>query len=222
MAKTSTANKLTAAVRTETGKGASRRARRNGKVPAVLYGHGSDPQHLELDAHDLSAVLRHSGTNAVLTLDINGKEQLALTKALEIHPIRRNIQHADLLVVRRGEKVTVEVNVVVEGEAVPGTLVTQDANTITIEADVQSIPEHLTVSVEGADIGTQFTAGSITLPSGVNLISDPETLVVNVVAAPTAEELEGEGAGEAAEEPAGEAAEGEGEAAEEASAEESE
>jgi large subunit ribosomal protein L25 len=206
MAKTSTANKLTAAVRTETGKGASRRARRNGKVPAVLYGHGSDPQHLELDAHDFSAVLRHSGTNAVLTLDIDGKEQLALTKALAVHPIRRSIQHADLLVVRRGEKVTVEVNVVVEGEAVPGTLVTQDANAITVEADVQSIPDHLTVSVEGAEIGTQFTAGSITLPSGVTLISDPDTLVVNVVAAPTAEELEGEGAGEA-EEAEGEAIE---------------
>ena len=120
MAKNAT-NNLTAAVRTETGKGASRRARRLGKVPAVLYGHGADPQHLELDAHDFSAVLRHSGTNAVLTLDIEGKEQLALTKSLEIHPIRRNIQHADLLVVRRGEKVTVEVNVVVEGEAAYGT-----------------------------------------------------------------------------------------------------
>lgn len=227
MAKTSTANKLAAAVRSETGKGASRRARREGKVPAVLYGHGSDPQHLELDAHDFSAVLRHSGTNAVLTLDIEGKEQLALTKALEIHPIRRSIQHADLLVVRRGEKVTVEVNVVVEGDAAYGTLVTQDANTITIEADVQSIPDHLTVSVEGAEIGTQFAAGSITLPSGVNLISDPDTLVVNVVAAPTAEDLEAEGAGEAAEAAEGEAAEaaegeGEGEGAEEAPAEESE
>ena len=199
MAKTSTANKLTAAVRTETGKGASRRARRNGKVPAVLYGHGSDPQHLELDAHDFSAVLRHSGTNAVLTLDIDGKEQLALTKSLEIHPIRRNIQHADLLVVRRGEKVTVEVNVIVEGEAIPGTMVTQDSNTVEIEADVQAIPEQLVVSVEGADIGTQFAAGSITLPDGVSLISDPEMLVVNVVAAPTAEDLESEGAGEAAE-----------------------
>ena len=222
MAKTSTANKLTAAVRTETGKGASRRARRNGKVPAVLYGHGSDPQHVELDAHDFAAVLRHSGTNAVLTLDIEGKEQLALTKALEIHPIRRSIQHADLLVVRRGEKVHVEVNVVVEGEAAPDTLVTQDSNTIEIEAEALSIPDQLTVSVEGAEIGTQFTAGAITLPSGVSLISDPETLVVNVVAAPTAEEMEGEGAGEAAE-AAGEApAEGEGEAAEEAPAEESE
>jgi large subunit ribosomal protein L25 len=203
------ANNLTASVRTETGKGASRRARRNGKVPAVLYGHGSDPQHLELDGRDFSAVLRHSGTNAVLTLDIDGKEQLALTKALDIHPIRRSIQHADLLVVRRGEKVTVEVNVVVEGEAIPGTLVTQDTNTIEIEADVQAIPDHLTVSVEGADIGTQFTASSITLPSGVSLVSDPETLVVNVVAAPTAEEMEGEAAGE-------EAAVAEGEAAEEA------
>jgi large subunit ribosomal protein L25 len=227
MAKTSTANNLVAQVRTETGKGASRRARREGKVPAVLYGHGADPQHLELDAHDFSAVLRNSGTNAVLTLDIEGKEQLALTKSLEIHPIRRNIQHADLLVVRRGEKVTVEVNVVVEGEAAYGTLVTQDANTITIEADVQSIPDHLTVSVEGAEIGTQFAAASITLPSGVTLVSDPETLVVNVVAAPTAEDLESEGAGEVAEAEEGEGedaaeGEGEGEAGEAAPAEASE
>jgi large subunit ribosomal protein L25 len=222
MAKTSTANKLTAAVRSETGKGASRRARRKGKVPAVLYGHGSDPQHLELDAHDFSAVLRHSGTNAVLTLDIEGKEQLALTKALEIHPIRRNIQHADLLVVRRGEKVTVEVNVIIEGEAVSGSLVTQDTNTITIESDVQSIPEQLSLSIEGAEIGTQFSAGSITLPSGVSLISDLDMLVVNVVAAPTTEQLEGEGAGEAAEAEGEAAAEGEGEAAEEAPAAESE
>ncbi|OBI76177.1 50S ribosomal protein L25/general stress protein Ctc [Mycobacterium sp. E740] len=232
MAKTATkANNLTASVRTETGKGASRRARRNGKVPAVLYGHGTDPQHLELDAHDFSAVLRHAGTNAVLTLDINGKEQLALTKALDIHPIRRTITHADLLVVRRGEKVTVEVTVVVEGEAVPGTLVTQDANTIEIEADALSIPQQLTVSVEGVDAGTQFTAGSIELPSGVTLVSDPEMLVVNVVAAPTAEELEAEGGGASLEEQGAEVAEaeaaqaeaeGEGESAEAAPAEESE
>ena len=205
-ANTPTANKLTAAVRTETGKGASRRARRAGKVPAVLYGHGADPQHLVLPAREFAAVLRHSGTNAVLTLDIEGKEQFALTKALDIHPIRRNIQHADLLVVRRGEKVTVEVNVVVEGEAVPGTLVTQETNTIEIESDAMSIPEQLTISVEGVGPGTQFAAGQVALPPGVTLVSDPELLVVNVVIAPTAEQLESEGGGEVAEAAAAEEA----------------
>jgi large subunit ribosomal protein L25 len=219
MAKTSTANKLAAAVRTETGKGASRRARRNGKVPAVLYGHGSDPQHLELDAHDFSAVLRHSGTNAVLTLDIDGTEQLALTKALDIHPIRRVIQHADLQVVRRGEKVRVEVRVSVEGDAAPGTLVTQDTSTVEVEADALSIPEGLTVSVEGAEIGTQILAGQIELPAGVTLVSDPEMLVVNVVTAPIieepeVEEEEGEEGEEAAEAEEGAEAPAEGEAAE--------
>jgi large subunit ribosomal protein L25 len=199
MAKTQTANRLAVEVRTKTGKGASRRARRDGKIPAVLYGHGADPQHLELPAHDFAAVLRHSGTNAVLALDIDGKEQLALTKALDIHPIRHNIQHADLLIVRRGEKVTVEVTVSVEGDAAPGTLVTQDANTLEIEAEALSIPEHFTVSVEGAQEGTQILAGQIELPAGVTLISDPDMLVVNVVVAPTIEEPEVEAAEEAAE-----------------------
>lgn len=212
MAKNSAPNKLTAAVRPRTGKGASRQARRDGNVPTVLYGHGEDPQHLELNARDFAAVLRHSGTNAILTLDIAGKEQLALTKSIVIHPIKRNIVHADLLVVRRGEKVTVDVNVVVEGDAVPGTLVTQDANTIQVEAEALSIPEQLTVSVEGLEAGTQITAGQIELPEGTSLIVDPDTLVVNVVAAPTSEELDAEGAGETAateeaatEEPAAEA-----------------
>jgi large subunit ribosomal protein L25 len=195
----SATNQLTVSVRTSTGKGASRRARRDGKIPAVLYGHGSEPQHLELPGRDFAAVLRHSGTNAVLALDIDGTEQLALTKALDIHPIRRTIQHADLLVVRRGEKVVVEVSVVVEGEAVPGTLVTPENDAIEIEAEALSIPEQLTVSVEGVEAGTQITAGQIALPSGITLVSDPELLVVNVVTAPTAEELEAEGAGGVAE-----------------------
>jgi large subunit ribosomal protein L25 len=204
-------NELTVSVRTKTGKGASRRARREGRIPAVLYGHGAEPQHLELPGHDFAAVLRHSGTNAVLTLDINGKEQLALTKALAIHPIRRTITHADLLVVRRGEKVVVEVTVDVVGEAQSGTLVTQDTNSVEIEAEALAIPQSLTLSIEGAEAGTQFTAGQIVLPAGVTLVDDPDLLVVNVVVAPTAEELDAEGAGEAAEgeEPAEEAAEGE-------------
>lgn len=204
MAKTaaSKANRLAASVRAETGKGASRRARREGRVPAVLYGGGGDPRHLELPAHEFSAVLRHAGTNAVLTLDIEGSEQLALTWALDMHPIRRSIQHADLLVVRRGEKVDVEVNVEIEGNAIPGTLVYQEASTIEIEAEALSIPEHLTVSIEGAVAGTQFTAAQIPLPAGVTLVSDPELLVVNIVISPTAEDMEGETEGEVAEEAA--------------------
>ena len=165
----------------------------------MLYGHGADPQHLLLPARELSAVLRHSGTNAVLVLDIDGNEQLALPKALDIHPIRRNIQHVDLIIVRRGEKVTVEVNVVVEGDAGPDTLVNQEANTIEIESDAMSIPEHLTLSVEGIPAGTQFTAAQVPLPDGVTLVSDPELLVVNVIPAPTAADLESEGGGDTTE-----------------------
>jgi large subunit ribosomal protein L25 len=211
MAKGASTNKLVVEVRTRTGKGASRQARREGKFPAVLYGHGADPQHLELNARDFAAVLRNSGTNAVLSLDINGTEQLALTKALAIHPIRRSITHADLIIVKRGEKVTVEVPVNLEGDAASGTLVTQDATTIEIEAEALSIPEGLTVSIEGAEEGTQILAGDVSLPSGVTLISDPEMLVVNIVAAPSAEEMDAEGGGEEAAEPAAEASEGTGE-----------
>jgi large subunit ribosomal protein L25 len=214
MAKGASTNKLVVEVRTRTGKGASRQARRDGKFPAVLNGHGAHPQHLELNARDFAAVLRHSGTNAVLSLDINGTEQLALTKALAVHPIKRSITHADLIIVKRGEKVTVEVPVNLEGDAASGTLVTQDATTIEIEAEALSIPEGLTVSIEGAEEGTQILAGDVSLPSGVTLISDPEMLVVNIVAAPSAEEMDAEGGGEEAAEPAAEAGEdtGEGEA----------
>lgn len=218
MAKGATTNKLDVTVRTRTGKGASRQARREGRFPAVLYGHGTEPQHLELNAHDFAAVLRHSGTNAVLSLQIDGKEQLALPKAIAIHPIKRSITHADLIIVKRGEKVTVEVPVVLEGEAASGTLVTQDATTIEIETEALSIPESLTVSIEDAEEGTQILASDVPLPSGVTLISDPEMLVVNIVAAPTAEDLAEEGAGEESGEPAAEAeaegGEGEGESAE--------
>lgn len=201
-ASTNTANELSVEVRTTTGKGASRRARREGKVPAVLYGHGTDPQHLQFNARDFAAILRHFGTNAVLGLKIDGKEQLALPKVITIHPIRRTIQHADLIVVKRGEKVNVEVTVTIEGDAASGTLVTQDANTIEIEAEALSIPDGLVISVEGVEEGTQITASQIELPPGVNLISDPDMLVVNVVAAPTAEDLEGDTAEEGGEESA--------------------
>jgi large subunit ribosomal protein L25 len=214
MAKGANTNDLSVQVRTRTGKGASRQARREGKLPAVLYGHGSEPQHLELDAREFAAVLRHSGTNAVLSMQIDGKEQLALPKAITVHPVKRNLQHVDLLVIKRGEKVTVEVTVQLEGEAASGTLVTQDATTIEIEAEALSIPESLTVSIEGVEEGTQILAGEVPLPGGVTLISDPEMLVANIVAAPTAEDLESEGGGESVEDQAADAAEAAEDAAE--------
>lgn len=174
------APQLAVTTRTETGKGAARRARRDGNVPAVLYGHGTAPEHLYLPTHDFSAILRNNGVNVVIELSIEGRSQLALTKQIDVHPIRNFIQHADLLIVKRGEKITLEVPVVVEGEAQGGTLVTQDANTIEIEADALSIPEQITVSVEGAEAGTSIKAADLELPAGVTLTADPETLIVAV------------------------------------------
>ncbi|MEU5843497.1 50S ribosomal protein L25/general stress protein Ctc [Rhodococcus sp. NPDC047139] len=182
-------NRLVASVRTEFGKGAARRARRAGQVPAVLYGHGTEPRHLALPDLEFAAVLRAHGTNAVLTLDIDGDEQLALTKSVVVHPIRRYIEHADLLVVQKGEKVTVEVPVVLSGEAGSGTLVVNEVTTIKLEADALNIPEEITVSIEGAEAGTQILAGGVELPSGATLQDDPELLLVNIVEAPSADAL---------------------------------
>ncbi|WP_039800966.1 50S ribosomal protein L25/general stress protein Ctc [Nocardia araoensis] len=195
-------NLLEASVRTEFGKGAARRTRRAGNVPAVLYGHQADPQHLSVNAQAFAAILREHGTNAVLNLVIDGKKQLALTKSVVVHPIRRYIEHADLLIIKRGEKVTADVNVTVTGDAAPGTLVTQEATTVSVEADALKLPEAIEVSVEGVEAGTQITAGELQLPEGVDLAADTETLIVNVIAAPAAEPVEGEGAeaeGESAE-----------------------
>ncbi|WP_280493895.1 50S ribosomal protein L25/general stress protein Ctc [Nocardia asiatica] len=189
-------NLLEAAVRTEFGKGAARRTRRAGNVPAVLYGHQSDPQHLSVNAQAFAAILREHGTNAVLNLVIDGKKQLALTKSVVVHPIRRYIEHADLLIIKRGEKVTADVNVTVTGDAAPGTLVTQEATTVSVEADALKLPEAIEVSVEGVEAGTQITAGALELPAGVTLAVDAETLIVNVIAAPAAEPVEGEGEAE--------------------------
>lgn len=174
-------NLLEAQIRTEFGKGAARRTRRAGNVPAVLYGHQSDPQHLSLDALSFAAILRQHGTNAVLNLNIEGKKQLALTKSVVVHPIHRYIEHADLLIVQRGEEVTADVPLTLTGEAGPGTLVTQEATTISVSAEALNIPESIEVSIAGAEVGTQITAGTIELPKGVSLAGDPEALIVNIV-----------------------------------------
>lgn len=203
----SSAPKLTAALREEKGKGAARRARRAGNVPAVIYGHGENPRHLSVSAREFATILRASGTNAVIDLDIEGKSQLALTKQLDIHPIRGYIEHADFLIVRRGEKVTVDVVIVVEGDAQGGTVVTQDANTLQVEADALSIPEQFAVSVEGATAGTSIHASDIELPKGVTLVTTPETLVVAVHEAKAAAEPDAETADATAAEAAEEAGE---------------
>jgi large subunit ribosomal protein L25 len=180
MATANQASTLSVSIRTESGKGAARRARRAGNVPAVLYGHGTDPKHLTLPAREFAAILRNNGLNAVIDLDIDGETQLALTKQVDVHPIRNYIEHADLVVINRGEKVTVEVSIVVEGDASPGNLVTQDASVVEIEADVLSIPEQIIVSVEDKVAGYTVTAAELELPDGVTLVSDPETLIVAV------------------------------------------
>lgn len=203
MATANTASKLAVTIRTEKGKGAARRARRAGNVPAVLYGHGTDPKHLSVPAREFAAILRNNGLNAIIELDIDGELQLALPKQVDVHPIRNYIEHTDFVVIRKGEKVQVEVAIVVEGEAIPGSLVTNDASSIEIEADALSIPEHLTISVEGLGAGSTITAADIELPEGVTLISDPETLIVAVNESQTADTTtDAEDAAEAAAEAA--------------------
>jgi len=191
--------RIAAETRTEFGKGAARRTRRAGKIPAVLYGHGTDPQHLSLPELEFKRIVRDQGRNAVLTLNIGGTPQLALTKTVVAHPIRPYIEHIDLLMIRRGEKVVVEVGVIVTGDAAPGTLVTQELNTIEVEADVSNIPEQIEVSVEGLTPGTLIHASDVPLPEGTTLRTDADILVANVVAAPTAAQVEAsmdtEGAG---------------------------
>ena len=185
--------RLAAELRTEFGKGAARRTRRAGKIPAVLYGHGTEPKHVALPALEFARVVREQGRNAVLTVEVDGDgSELALTKTVTTHPLKNYIEHVDLLVVRRGEKVVVDVPVVITGEPAAGTLVTQDASTLSVAAEAMTIPDQFEVSVEGVEAGTQILAGQVSLPSGVELHTDPEALVVNVVAAPTAEEMEGE------------------------------
>ena len=183
--------RLIAETRTEFGKGGARRTRRAGKIPAVLYGHGLEPRHLSLPARDFAHALK-GGANTVLTLEFPDGDQLALPKSVVRHPLRDYVEHVDLLVIRRGEKVTVDIQVIVTGDAASGTLVLTDANSLSIEVEAMSIPESLTVDIEGAEAGTQFLAGDVALPSGATLVTDPEALVVSVQNAPTAEEVEAE------------------------------
>ncbi len=181
--------KIHAEPRTEFGKGAARRIRRADKVPAVLYGHGSDPVHITLPGHDLMLALK-TGANALLSIELDGSSQLALPKQVQRDPIKGFIEHADLILVRRGEKVTVDIPIVIVGESAPETLVGVDHNSVSLEADATALPESIQVSIEGLEMGSQILAKDLVLPAGATLILDEDALIVNITAAPTAADVE--------------------------------
>ncbi len=195
--------KLAAETRTEFGKGAARRARAAGKIPAVLYGHGTDPVHVVLPGHDTMMALKHA--NALLTIEFDGNSEMAIAKDVQRDPVRRIIEHVDLLLVKKGEKIAVEVPVHVEGETFGSTIHVQELNTLHIAAEATHLPEAITVSVEGLEEGAKIVASEVELPKGAELLNEPDALVVHVTQPRTAPEPDEEAA--AAEAPAEESAE---------------
>ncbi|MBA2573575.1 MAG: 50S ribosomal protein L25/general stress protein Ctc [Actinomycetota bacterium] len=183
--------KIQAEPRSEFGKGAARRIRRDAKVPAVLYGHGTDPVHITLPGHELMLALK-TGANALLSIELDGKSQLALPKQVQRDPIKGFIEHADLIIVSRGEKVTVDVPIMLMGDPVPDALVTSDHTSVPLEAEATHIPESIELNIEGLEIGTQVLAKDLVLPSGSTLSLDPEALIVNITAVQSQESLDAE------------------------------
>jgi large subunit ribosomal protein L25 len=171
--------KLAAEKRTEFGKGAARRARMAGKIPAVLYGHGTDPVHVLLPGHETMMALKHS--NALLTVEFDNESEMAIAKDVQRDPVRRIIEHVDLLLVKKGEKITVEVAVHIEGDPVSPAITVVESNTISVLAEATHLPESVTVNVEGLEDGVKFTASDIVLPAGSELAMDPDALVVAIV-----------------------------------------
>jgi large subunit ribosomal protein L25 len=182
--------RLAAETRTEFGKGGARRTRRAGKIPAVIYGHGADPRHVSLPAREFTQALKKNGANVLLTLSLEGSDELAIPKAIQRHPIRGEYEHVDLISVRSGEKVTIEVPLVLTGEIAPGGLLGQDHTRVSIEAEATHLPTEIEISIEGMQIGTRITAGDLILPAGSSLVTDADALLVHVAEAPSAEALE--------------------------------
>lgn len=184
---------LSAQARTDFGKGASRRARREGLVPAVVYGHGSEPRHLLLPGHDTAMALR-GNDNALVELKIGGDKLLALTKAVQRHPIRAGVQHVDFQLVNLTERVDVEVPVAIVGEAAPGTMHILESAQLLVSAPAVSIPEVIEVDITGVEGGTVITVADMTMPKGVEALVDAEAAIVNVTEETAAEEPEAEAA----------------------------
>lgn len=185
--------KLSATPRNDFGKGAARRLRRDHQVPAVLYGHGTDPVHVALPGHATMLALK-GNANALLTIDIDGNSQLALPKDVQRHPLKGTIEHVDLLIVRRGEKVTVDVPLHLTGDPAPGGRAQAELTSLSLEVEATAIPDGVEFSIEGLEVGTQVHAGAITLPEGAVLIGDAEAIVVAVVDANRAVGTEAEAA----------------------------
>ncbi len=195
---------LTAEARTEFGKGFARRARAAGKVPAVIYGHGTDPVHVTLPAHDTALALKHA--NALLTIKLGSDETLAIAKDVQRDPVKRIIEHVDLIIVKKGEKITVDVPVHVVGESAPGTIHVQDHSTLQVIVEATHIPEAFEANIDGLEEGHNVTAGDIELPAGTELVTDPAAIIVNISVPRSAVAAEDE---EAAEDEAAPAAEAE-------------
>ena len=196
--------KISAEPRTEFGKGGARRTRRAGLVPAVLYGHGEKPVHIALPAREFAAAIRHGGLNQVFAIEVaGGASTLALPKALQKDPIKETYEHVDLIIVKRGEQVTVDVPVILTGEAAKNTLVVTESTTLSLTAEALHLPDSVEVSLEGLEAGAQITAGDVILPKGSQLAVDPSTVIAIISAAQTIAESEesAEGAEAAAEAP---------------------
>ena len=181
--------RLIADTRTEFGKGGARRTRRAGKIPAVIYGHGEQPRHVSLPAREFGNAIRHGGANVLLTLELDGAEQLAIPKAIQRNPIKGHYEHVDLLSVRRGEKVTVVVPLSIVGSLVAGGMLAQENNTVSVEADATRLPSEIEVSIDGLEIGSHVTAADLTLPAGTSLVTDAETILLLIQASPTEADL---------------------------------
>ena len=175
---TETDTKVHAELRENFGKGYARRLRASGKIPAVIYGHGTDPVHVALPGHQVALLIRRA--NVVLELDVNGTQQLTLVKDVQKDPVHQIIEHIDLLVVKKGEKIQVDIPIVVVGESAPGTIANLDAVSISLEVEATHIPVSIELDVEGLEEGAHITAADLTLPKGATLIADPETLIVAI------------------------------------------
>ncbi|MCZ4499952.1 MAG: ribosomal protein [Marmoricola sp.] len=183
---------IKAEARTEFGKGAARRIRRDKKVPAVIYGHGNDPIHVTLPAHETLMALKHGGANTVLNIDVEGTLQLALAKQIQSDPLKGFLEHVDFVAVKIGEKVTVEVPVHLVGEANKEAFVQLENNVVTLEAEATHIPESIEHSIEGLVAGTQILAGELSLPKGSTLVSEADLLIVNITQGKSSEAAEAE------------------------------